>query len=539
MKPGGFPQTQTPARHCRISARRPPRAIFFVAASALVLLLVLLSACASNRTVSVTIVVDGSERAVTTTATTVNQVIKEAGISLGSLDRIKPPSWTELTEDMRIVIVRVTEKFVIQTQPVPYARKIIHDEALPAGESRLIQAGKEGVEEFTYRVVYEDSVEVSRNLVRRTTATAPVDEILVVGAKGSLPPVELPGALAYISSGNAWIMRENSSGRRPVTSDGDLDKRAFSLSPDGRLLLFSRASADAESPSFNSLWVVTTTVKGEMPAPLGVENVLWAEWSPQGNAFAFSTGERATGAPGWQARNDLWVARAPTFTATQVLSPTANVYYSWWGTTYKWSPDGKRLAYASAGEVGVVDLNEGARRNLVQFPPFDSKSAWVWVPGVSWSPDSRFLATVVHGHSDTGVPEESPVFDLWILSADGAMVVPVARDVGMWAAPAWSPAAKDAPQPESRILFGVAENPIHSQLSLYELHVMDRDGSNRRKVFPPPEQRGVETVDAAWSSEGTLLAIVLQGDLYLLNPDTGKMQQLTADGNGSHPCWTR
>ncbi len=519
-------------------ARRPltARTLAAAACALVVVALALLSACAGPSATTVTIVADGDERAFSTTAATVNQALKEAGIALGPLDRVSPPSWTSLTPGLRIVVVRVAEEMITQTQPIPYSRKIIHDEALPAGEHRLIQAGKEGVEELTYRIVREDGVEVSRNLIKRATAVAPVDEILVIGSKGSLPPVAFPGTIAYISSRNAWAMRENSEGRRPLTSEGDLDRQVFSLSRDGRLLLFSRENPKADDPVFNSLWVITTTVRGEAPVPLGIENVLWAEWSPAGDAIAFSTGERAAGIPGWKARNDLWIARSPTFTPTEVLSPTANIYYPWWGTTYTWAPDGTKLAYANAGEVGVVDVEAGTRRRLVQFAPFDTGSTWVWVPGVSWSPDSRFLVTVVHGYTGIGIPEESPLFDLWILSADGAMVLPVARDVGMWANPVWSPAAEG---PLNGILFGVAENPAHSQLSLYELHVMDRDGSNRRKVFPPAGERGVDTVEMAWAPDGTAAALVFQGDLYLLDPQSGQAQQLTADGNSSHVRWAR
>jgi Tol biopolymer transport system component len=509
-----------------------------IAAAAIILTVAALAACASPQVATIFIVADGAQQTLTTSAATVNQAINEAGISLGPLDRISPPSWTEITPDLRIVVVRGAEELIAEPQPVPYSRRIIHDEALPAGESRLIQAGKEGIEEFTYRILYEDGVEISRALIKRTTTIAPIDEILVVGSQGSLPAADFTGALAYISNGNAWLMRENSSGRRPLTSEGGLDGHVFSLSRDGRTLLFSQAGAVKDSPVFNSLWTITTTVKGEIPVPLGIENVLWAEWSPGGDAIAFATGERAAGALGWKAYNDLWIASAPAFTPTQVLSPTANIYYPWWGTTYAWSPDGESMAYANAGEVGVVDIATGAQRKLVQFPPFDSHSAWVWVPGISWSPDSQLIATVVHGHTGAGAPEESPLFDLWVLSADGSLVVPMARDVGMWAVPAWSE-AREPGAFDSHILFGTAENPSHSQLSLYELHIMDRDGSNRRKVFPPARQRGAETVDAAWSPGGDAAAFVFQGDVYMVNLDSYQVWQLTAGGNSSHVRWAR
>ena len=98
---------------------------------------------------------------------------------------------SDLKPGMRIVVVRVTEKLIAEPQPIPYSRKIIHDEALPAGESRLIQSGEEGVEEFTYRIIYEDGVEISRTLIKRTTTTAPVEEISTNAAHSLLALVLL------------------------------------------------------------------------------------------------------------------------------------------------------------------------------------------------------------------------------------------------------------------------------------------------------------------------------------------------------------
>jgi hypothetical protein len=69
---------------------------------------------------------------------------------------------------------------------------------------------------------------------------------------------------------------------------------------------------------------------------------------------------------------------------------------------------------------------------------------------------------------------------------------------------------------------------------------MDRDGSNARFVFPPEGQVGLSANEAiAWSPDARLIAIVYQGNLWLIDPDTGVNQQITGDGLSAQPRWAR
>ncbi len=483
--------------------------------------------------------VDYSRRTVSTESVTVRDALTAAGVSLGPLDRVNPDLYVETEPGMVIVVTRIEEKFETTRVPVPFERKTVTNEALPTGETRLIQLGVNGEDEITYRVVLENGVEVERTEFSRLPMTEPVDEIIAVGAQGRLEPVPLESTVAFLSAGNAWVMRGTSTARRPLTTEGDLDSRVFELSPDGHWLLYSRRlEGDIETP-INQLWMVDTTIVGETPISLPIQGVLSAEWSPSGDQIAYSTAERTPSAPGWRANNDLNLVplddvlppvQEEPLTATQVISPSTAGVYSWWGTTFHWAPDGRRVAYARPDQIGVADILSQTTTVLAEFTAYQTYSEWVWVPSLAWSPDSRFVAAVLHGPPTASEePQDSPVFDLWLFAADGTLMARIAEQVGMWTWPAWGPAG---------IVYGQAVNPLRSVDSRYALYIRDRDGSNPRQLFPVAEEPGVEAPpQVAWSPNGQNLIFVYNGNLYLADVEGNTPRQLTSNNQNSSPRW--
>ncbi len=84
--------------------------------------------------------------------------------------------------------------------------------------------------------------------------------------------------------------------------------------------------------------------------------------------------------------------------------------------------------------------------------------------------------------------------------------------------------------------------PDQSETSRYRVTVMDRDGSNRRTLFPPEESAGMEPQQywGVWSptemptaegstleSTGYALAVIYQGNLWLVNTVSGEAFQVT------------
>jgi hypothetical protein len=510
------------------------------------LLFLLLTACvgpkATAGTIQVSIAVDGDRLEVNLPAgSTVQAAVEHAGIQMGELDRVEPAVYAVLTEGAQIELWRRTERFEVESQVLPFARQTVRNEGLPEGETRLLQAGSNGLEEITYRVLEEEGDLISRQVFLRKVSQEPMPEIIMVGAQAAHSPLSLEGTLAYLSGGNAWLIEGNSANRRPVVVSGDLDGQVFSLSPDGRWLAFTRGEVENET-DFNSLWVIDLKDPAAAAIDTSARNVVhFADWSPDpaGSVLAYSTVEPRPSPPGWQANNDLvllTLSPAGRIVGRESLLPTnPGGLYGWWGTSFAWAPDGVHLAYARPDEVGLIDSREPGFVPLIPLTPYLTGSDWAWVPGVAWGSNSRTLYLVDHG-SPLGFeePGSSPIFDLIAVNWPGGAEISLVERAGMFSYPSASPAQiLDSGEISGQVAFLQALTPLKSELSAYRLMVMDRDGSNLRAIFPPEGDPGIgqaELAPAAWSPSGARLALAYRGDLWVVDVADGSGQPLTGDG---------
>ena len=200
---------------------------FFRRASRAILALFVLALAAGcrspqlgRRQISVTITADGTTQRVGVQAgSTVTQAMQEAGIAPGNLDRSEPPFYTVLSDGDSIRLTRVVEEFQTEIQIIPFERQVVRN------ESRLVQAGVNGQQEVTYRLVLEDGVETGRTIVKTTLLQEAIAEIEMIGARASFAPLPIPGSIAYLSAGNAWVTDGSTANRRLIVNTGDLDGR--------------------------------------------------------------------------------------------------------------------------------------------------------------------------------------------------------------------------------------------------------------------------------------------------------------------------
>lgn len=68
-----------------------------------------------------------------------------------------------------------------ETKPVAYGKQTVDDGGLPQGQTKITQAGSDGVETITYSVTYVNGKEMARKLVSDTVTQQPVVEVTAHG----------------------------------------------------------------------------------------------------------------------------------------------------------------------------------------------------------------------------------------------------------------------------------------------------------------------------------------------------------------------
>ena len=493
--------------------------------------------------ITISITADGESRNITVPAgSTVTQALQSAGITIGGQDRVDPPPYTVLGDGNAVMLTRVEELFETEEQTIPFERQVVRNESLPEGETRLVQAGVNGLEELTYRRVLEDDVEISKAVVKSVILQEAVPEIMMVGAQSSFAPLPIPGRLVYLAGGNAWSIDTSTANRIALVTTGDLDGRIFALSPNGNYLIFTRKSTKPADQEINTLWAVRTD--GSKPFATGISNVVhFADWIPGPNSIAYSTVEPRSTSPGWQANNDLHRYSVTTGARARVLEASSGGVYGWWGMTFAFSAEG-RLAYARPDGIGLVDLDGKYLKPLLSITPFNTHSDWAWLPSLAWGADGKTLYFISHAPPPSLVSaEDSPFFDINALILENNGTVPISQQTGMFAYPSVSTLQPSTRERQYQIAYLQAIFPAQSETSRYRVVVMDRDGSNRRIIFPANDAPGLEPQTLAWAPDsiegqsGNFIALIYQGNLWLVDSGNGQAYQVTGDGLVTRIDW--
>lgn len=506
--------------------------------------ILLISGCAAPRVSSsavqirVTIHVDGqSLGAEIASGSSIQQAIEAANITLGSLDRVEPPVYALAQDGSQVSIIRVREEFDTREVSLPFESQSARNESLPQGEKRLIQEGRNGRQEITTRRLFENGIETSATVVKAVILQAAQPEIVMVGMQTAFASLPVEGKLVYLSSGNAWLMEGSTANRAPIVTSGDLDGRVLQLSPKGDFLLYTRKSEKPLSEEINTLWVLRIGDPNAKPISLKTANIVhFADWIPgAGTQIAYSTVEPRVAAPGWQANNDLYLLKFNSNGRVEkpeaIIQANSGGVYGWWGSDYAWAPDGSRLAYARPDGIGLVNFKDKNLASLLELTPLQTLGDWALIPPLNWGADSRTLYYVHHAPPPGLVnPEESPYFDLSALSLESGANARVIRQTGMFAYPSTSPAKETGDERAFRVAYLQALLPLQSETSGYRLAIMDRDASNRQMLFPREGAPGLEPQQPRWSPDGEFLAVVYQGNLWLIQASTGSVTQITGDG---------
>ena len=204
-----------------------------------------------------------------------------------------------------------------------------------------------------------------------------------------------------------------------------------------------------------------------------------------------------------------------------------------------WSPDGKRIAFMSdrdghvhaihgwpTSEIYVMDADGGNLQNLTNNPSDDTSP--------SWSPDGKRIA---FASWDGKFIEFVVDFEIYAMDADGDNLQNLTNNPNDDRFPSWSPDGK-------RIVFS-SERPGHFRGKAgitSEIYVMDADGGNQQRLT---NNRQNDT-SPSWSPDSKRIAFSSdrRGDfenfeIYVMDTDGGNQQKLTNNrGDDSSPSWS-
>lgn len=112
---------------------------------------------------------------------TLEAALAEAGLTFGPDDRVEPPLSVSVTDGMEARIVRVSGRPFYESRPVRHVTVFRPDESLTGTQTRRV-GGRDGQLVTEYRIVIEDGAEVEKTFVKEAYDPAPVDTVIYYAA---------------------------------------------------------------------------------------------------------------------------------------------------------------------------------------------------------------------------------------------------------------------------------------------------------------------------------------------------------------------
>ena len=117
------------------------------------------------------------------TACTVGELLEQIGIAVGKDDIVVPELDKWLVENAEISITEVSYRSEVETAAIPFQVETRQNSDMEDGTQRILQYGKNGENEVTYRITLHDGAPFEKEKVLEKEVLAPVNCIIEQGTK--------------------------------------------------------------------------------------------------------------------------------------------------------------------------------------------------------------------------------------------------------------------------------------------------------------------------------------------------------------------
>lgn len=239
-----------------------------------------------------------------------------------------------------------------------------------------------------------------------------------------------------------------------------------------------------------------TDERGDLSTREGIQFQTEPAWSPDGTRIAFASAREGS--------FDIYVMNSDGTGTKRLTSLKENDQHP------TWSPDGSRIAFTRFSDVDHLYVmnadGTGARRLTDDDLTAEAEPAW--------SLDGRWIA---YSHRASG----SDLREIWVVRPDGSGRRSVTKLDAKSYTPTWAPDSK-------RLAFS-----SNSGGAFYDIYTVSVDGKNVRRVVTST----TDAFEPAWSPGGTDIAFSRDGAIVVTTL-AGVEQQLTnPEDNDSSPAW--
>lgn len=133
---------------------------------------------------AVTVIADNQVQRISSSARTVGELLTEVGLTLGKRDRVSPSLNALLSEDATVQVTRINCRQVVEEVPVKAKTTVLGAAKLPAGYTKILSHGQDGLVKRVVEVWEKDGQVTQRTVLREKVLVRPKHTVMLRGTLG-------------------------------------------------------------------------------------------------------------------------------------------------------------------------------------------------------------------------------------------------------------------------------------------------------------------------------------------------------------------